>query len=156
MPPDCFICAKHRGEVPVPGGLIYADDLVVLSHLPLERPTERVERAYLGHLFLEPRRHIAELGELHPDEAARFGQLAARAGRAVLDGLNAEHVYAAVVGHHVAHLHCTCGLGIRKLPASTASTGWTSGPMPRWETSRPSKRPAPAFGRRWMADAVFR
>src|SRR3954467_5199687 len=32
-------------------------------------------------------------------------KLAARAGRAVLAGLDAAHVYAAVVGHHVAHLH---------------------------------------------------
>src|SRR3954471_89880 len=141
MPPDCFICAKHRGEVPVPGGLIYADDLVVLSHLPLVRPNERVERAYLGHLFLEPRRHIAELGELHPDEAARFGQ-ARRARRPRCPRRTGRR---ACLRRRRRPPRCSSApalvASVSALPASTASTGWTSGPTPRWETSRPSKRP---------------
>lgn len=105
MGEPCFICAKHRGEVPLPGGLLYENDLVVLSHLPLETPTGQVDRAYLGHLFVEPRRHVAELGDLDAAEAAQVGQLAARASRALTSSLGAEHVYAAVIGHHVAHLH---------------------------------------------------
>jgi hypothetical protein len=29
---DCLICRKHRGEISIPGGVVYEDDLVVASH----------------------------------------------------------------------------------------------------------------------------
>ncbi len=31
----CFVCRKHRGDVSVPGGLIYEDDLIAVSHAQL-------------------------------------------------------------------------------------------------------------------------
>jgi len=32
---DCFVCRKQRGEVSVPGGVIYEDDLISISHAQL-------------------------------------------------------------------------------------------------------------------------
>jgi histidine triad (HIT) family protein len=102
---DCFVCDKHREMSTVPGGELIADDDVVVSHLPLITPQGTSDSVYLGHLVLEPRRHLRELGELSPDEAASLGRLSARASAALTASEGAEHVYAAVIGHGVEHLH---------------------------------------------------
>ena len=102
---DCFVCGKHRDMASVPGGELIADDHTVVSHLPLSTPQGTAESVYLGHLVVEPRRHLRELGELSADEAASFGRLSARASAALTASETAEHVYAAVIGHGVEHLH---------------------------------------------------
>jgi diadenosine tetraphosphate (Ap4A) HIT family hydrolase len=91
----CSVCAKHRALDEILG-----DEHAVVSHLVPEG-----EPVYLGYLFVEPRRHVAGLGELTPAEAASFGRLAADAAGALRRGEGAEHVYAAVIGHGVDHLH---------------------------------------------------
>lgn len=98
---DCFVCRKHRGEEPVPGGPIYEDHLLFASHTA---PSPG-ERAYLGWCFVEPRRHAPGLADLTDEEARAIGLLAARLSRALKAELNAEHVYAFVIGDHVPHLH---------------------------------------------------
>jgi diadenosine tetraphosphate (Ap4A) HIT family hydrolase len=101
---ECFICAKHADPQLAP--LVLAEDEhVVVAHLPLVTPSSAAERVYLGYLFVEARRHVAELGELSDAEAAAVGRQAARASRALQASEGAEHVYAAVVGHGVAHFH---------------------------------------------------
>jgi histidine triad (HIT) family protein len=102
---DCFVCAKHRDMGTVPGGELASDEHVVLSHLPLVTPQGTAESVYLGHLVVEPRRHLRELGELTGEEAASFGRLVARAAAALTEAAGAEHVYSAVIGHGVEHLH---------------------------------------------------
>ena len=70
-PVVCFVCAKHRGDLPVPGGLVWEDELVVATHRILTTPKgETVREVYLGHLVVEPRRHVAELAELTDSEAS--------------------------------------------------------------------------------------
>lgn len=101
MNADCFVCRKHRGEIPVPGGALHEDALVYCSHV---FDPERNPAPYLGHLIVEPKRHAPGLADLTDDEARAVGALAARASRA-LYAEGAEWVYAAVLGHHVAHLH---------------------------------------------------
>jgi histidine triad (HIT) family protein len=102
---DCYICRKHGAMSIVPGGVIAEDEHAVVSHLPLTTPTACASAVYLGHLFVESRRHAAELGDLTPDEAASVGQLAALVSRALMTSEGAEHVYAAVIGHGIAHFH---------------------------------------------------
>jgi histidine triad (HIT) family protein len=102
---DCFVCLKHRDMDAVPGGVIAADDHVVVSHLPLRTPQGEADSVYLGHLVVEPREHVRELGELSDDQAASLGRLAARASAALTRAAGAEHVYSAVIGHGVEHLH---------------------------------------------------
>src|SRR4051812_966220 len=95
MADACPVCAKHR-ELEA----IVADEHAVVSHLQAGD-----EPVYLGYLFVEPRRHVAELGDLSADEAASFGRLAALAGDALRRSEGAEHVYAAIIGHGAEHLH---------------------------------------------------
>jgi len=98
---DCFVCRKHRGEEPVPGGAIYEDDLVYASH----KAPPPDGRAYLGWCFVEPCRHASGLADLTDAEAQAIGWLVARLSRALKAELNAEHVYAFVIGDRVPHLH---------------------------------------------------
>jgi diadenosine tetraphosphate (Ap4A) HIT family hydrolase len=98
---DCFICAKHAAGIDA----VVADEHALVTHLPLTTPAGTAQSVYLGYLFVEPRRHVAELGDLRPEEAASVGRLAATAAGALQRSEGAEHVYAAVIGHGVDHLH---------------------------------------------------
>ncbi len=99
---SCLVCRKQRGITPPPGGILYEDELVFASHsfIPQDQ-----ENTYLGILFLEPKRHIAGLEELSPEEGAHMGSAAARLSRALQLATDAEHIYLFVLGHHVDHLH---------------------------------------------------
>jgi histidine triad (HIT) family protein len=99
---DCFVCRKHRGEVSVPGGAVYQDDLLYAGHASI--PAEEGV-AYLGSLLVEPRRHVPGLADLTDAEAQRLGLLITRLSRALIVSAGAEHVYLFVFGHHVPHLH---------------------------------------------------
>jgi histidine triad (HIT) family protein len=104
---DCFVCRKHRERGPLmPGGAIAEDDLVVVSHIVTPDALGREGTdAYLGHLFVEPKRHAPGLADLTDMEARGVGWWCARASRALRDVAGAEHVYAAVFGDAVPHLH---------------------------------------------------
>src|SRR3954451_15758781 len=118
----CYICTKHEAMAIVPGGEILADEHVVVSHLPLTTPTSCSASVYLGHLFVEPRRHVTELGELTADEAASVGGLASLTSGALQRSEGAEHVYAAVIGLGVEHLHLPL---IARYPGTPREYWWT-------------------------------
>ncbi|MBI2845016.1 MAG: HIT family protein [Chloroflexi bacterium] len=99
---DCFVCRKQLGEIAIPGGAIYKDELVYAGHVQI---LEGNSTAYLGYLMVEPQRHIPGLGDLNDEEAQALGRLVARLSRALKSTERAEHVYAFVLGHHVPHLH---------------------------------------------------
>jgi histidine triad (HIT) family protein len=119
---ECYICTKHTAMSVVPGGELIADEHAVVSHLPLTTPTSCSASVYLGHLFVEPRRHVTELGELTADEAASVGRLASLASGALQRSEGAEHVYAAVIGHGVEHLHLHL---IARYPGTPREYWWT-------------------------------
>ncbi|HEX8102515.1 MAG TPA: HIT family protein [Solirubrobacteraceae bacterium] len=122
MSGECFICTKHGALSVVPGGAILADEHAIVTHLPLVTPTLCSPSVYLGHLFVEPRRHVPGLADLTPEEAASFGRLASAASRALRRSEGAEHVYAAVIGHGVDHLHLHL---IPRYPDTPEAYWWT-------------------------------
>jgi histidine triad (HIT) family protein len=90
----------------MPGGPVAEDELVLVSHIVTPDALGREgTRAYLGHLFVEPRRHAPGLADLTNAEAQSVGSWSALASRALRDAAGAEHVYAAVIGDAVPHLH---------------------------------------------------
>ncbi len=104
---DCLVCWKHqeRGAL-VPGGPVGEDELVLVSHVVTPDVLGRdCVTAYLGHLFVEPRRHAPGLADLTDAEARSVGWWCMRASRALREVSGAEHVYAAVFGDGVPHLH---------------------------------------------------
>ncbi|MEJ2012919.1 MAG: HIT domain-containing protein [Anaerolineales bacterium] len=98
----CFVCRKHRGEVVVPGGPIYEDDLVFSGH---SWSVEQSSTPYLGSFIVEPKRHVPTWAELNDDEAAQIGRLIRDVSRALKQVAGAEHIYVFVLGHNVPHLH---------------------------------------------------
>lgn len=97
----CFICEKHASTGRSSGGMIFDDGVVYAGHtLPVRAPD-----VPLGYLMVEPRRHVAGLGQLTDDEAARIGMVTNRLAAALRDGEGAEHVYSFVFGDRVPHLH---------------------------------------------------
>jgi hypothetical protein len=52
-PSTCFICQKVRGQITIPGGLIWRDELIQATHL-FPGPDGS---AYLGYLLIEPLPH---------------------------------------------------------------------------------------------------
>ncbi len=101
---DCFICRKHLGEIEVPGGPIYEDDLLYAAHIGYPQSQEE-QAIYLGYLMVEPKRHIPGLADLTDVEAQAIGLLVTRLSRALKASVEAEHIYEFVLGHHVPHLH---------------------------------------------------
>jgi histidine triad (HIT) family protein len=90
----------------MPGGPVAEDDLTVVSHVVTPEALGRTgTTAYLGHLLVEPRRHAPGLEDLTDPEARSVGWWTTRVSRALRDAAGAEHVYAAVIGDGVPHLH---------------------------------------------------
>ncbi len=83
----------------MPGGAIYEDDLLCVSHIGGE------EETYLGYLMVESKRHIPGVAELTDLEAQMIGQMVSRLGRALKASEGVDHVYIFVLGDHVPHLH---------------------------------------------------
>ncbi len=102
MPSECFVCRKHQGLENVPGGAIFEDELVFISHAQLWGDESR---HYLGHVFVEPKRHTPQLSDLTKEEAQAIGYYTSLVAKALVEILKVEHVYSFVLGHHVDHLH---------------------------------------------------
>ena len=117
---DCFICRKHRGEFAVAGGPIADDDLVVAGHV-WETPSGIPEDVYIGHVFVETKRHAPSFADLSTDEAAAVGILASRLSRALKEALGADFVFAAVIGTGVPHFHLHL---LARYPGAPADLPW--------------------------------
>ncbi|MGN6794753.1 MAG: HIT family protein [Streptosporangiaceae bacterium] len=104
---DCFVCRKHRDRgALMPGGPVAEDELIVVSHTVTPETLGRDgATAYLGHLFVEPKRHAPGLADLTDAEARSAGWWCTHVSRALRDIAGAEHVYSAVIGDGVPHLH---------------------------------------------------
>jgi histidine triad (HIT) family protein len=99
--PSCDVCREIAGEVELPGGFLWASELVVAFHVPpLLEPTPM-----LGHLLIAPRRHADTWADLSDEEASQIGIATAALGRALRTVTNAERLYSAVIGHHSPHFH---------------------------------------------------
>ncbi|NIS79925.1 MAG: HIT domain-containing protein [Anaerolineales bacterium] len=99
---DCFVCLKHRGEILVPGGAVYEDQLIYVGHASISDDETEI---YLGFLMVEPKRHVPGMAELDDVEAGAIGRMITRLSRALKEREGAEHVYLFRLGHHVDHLH---------------------------------------------------
>ena len=96
------MCRKHVGEISIPGGAVYEDELVYAGHAAIPKGQTS---SYLGSLMVEPKRHISGLADLNDDESQKVGLLIARLSRALTTSEGAEYVYMFVLGHAVPHLH---------------------------------------------------
>jgi histidine triad (HIT) family protein len=99
---DCLVCRKHRGWLRIPGGVIFENEIVYVSHAQL---FGEEKDHYLGHLFVEPKRHVPKLSDLSEEEAQMIGLFVRQATRALEQVQDVEHAYAFAIGDHVPHVH---------------------------------------------------
>jgi len=102
MNSECFICRKHKGSEKVPGGAIFENELLYISHAQLWGDETK---HYLGHIFVEPKRHAPQLSDLTREEAEAIGYSTSIVAKALIETLGVEHVYSFVIGDHVPHVH---------------------------------------------------
>ncbi len=99
---DCMVCRKQHGEILIPGGPIFENELIFISHaLPFGKEKDH----YLGHVLIETRRHVPELSQLKESEAEMIGLYTQRVSKALMETLGMVHVYSFVIGDGVPHLH---------------------------------------------------
>src|SRR5581483_7341002 len=94
---NCFLCRKHRGELPIPGGFIYKEALLAVCHVQsLESDSGST---YPGYVMIENKRHVPGLAGLTSDEARAGGLMASRLARVLIACEGAKHIYDFVFGH---------------------------------------------------------
>ena len=81
---ECVGCAIARGEVNLPGGIIYDGESIILATDP--------EIPIPGFLIITSKRHIQSFAELTADERTEIGNTIAIAERAIKDLKIAETV----------------------------------------------------------------
>jgi histidine triad (HIT) family protein len=113
--PDCLFCKLLAGEIPA--SIVYEDERVVaFRDINPQAPT---------HVLVIPRRHIATLNDLGPEDDGLVGELVRRAGAIAKEQGHAERGYRVVfncnadAGQTVFHIHLHLVAG-RKL-------GWPPG-----------------------------
>jgi diadenosine tetraphosphate (Ap4A) HIT family hydrolase len=109
-----------------------ARDAPLVSHIVTPDTMGRQgTTAYLGHLFVESRRHASGLPDLTDAEARSVGWWSTRVSRALRDVAGAEHVYAAVIGDAVPHLHIHL---LPRFPGTPPEYWWTR--LDEWPEAR--------------------
>ena len=98
---DCPFCRRFQGKDPDPGGSLIETELVRAQHAVVPDGQSGV---YLGWLVVTPLRHVTSVADLTDEEALDMGRARTRLALALQDS-GASHVYAAVIGDQVAHLH---------------------------------------------------
>lgn len=120
----CFTCDVNRGRQPAPGGTIYEDELWIADH--------GVSRLVAGYVVLKPKRHVHELADLDPGEAATLGIAQRMLLAAMRAALRPERIYVCSFAETVHHLHFHLlprhshmpGLGPDLLPALFTEERW--------------------------------
>ena len=99
--PDCLFCKIIAGEIP--GTILYQDDHVVaLKDINPQAST---------HVLIVPRRHIASLNDLTPEDDALVGEMTRRAAAIAREHGHADRGYRPVfncnadAGQTVFHIH---------------------------------------------------
>lgn len=112
---DCLFCKIIAGQIP--GAIVYQDDrLVAFKDINAQAPM---------HVLVVPRRHIATLNDLTPDDDGLVGEMTRRAAAIAREHGHGDRGYRTVfncnadAGQTVFHIHLHV-LGGRRL-------GWPPG-----------------------------
>jgi histidine triad (HIT) family protein len=107
---DCLFCKIIAGQIP--GAIVYQDDrLVAFKDINPQAPT---------HVLIVPRRHIATLNDLTPEDDGLVGEMTRRAAAIAGEHGHADRGYRTVfncnadAGQTVFHIHLHV-LGGRRL-----------------------------------------
>lgn len=95
---ECLICEKHKNDVDI----VFQDSIVSVSHIV--RHPESSDN-YLGYYIVESRRHFRGMYDATDEEMAIIGKMLKSLSKALINVLDAAHVYAFVIGEGLYHFH---------------------------------------------------
>lgn len=97
---ECLFCQIQYNLVPVIGGPIYEDELVLATHYSYDQLP-----VYLGYLVVQTKRHAPTFADLTDCEAKAVGLLITRLARALKECTDVERCYVVFFGEATPHLH---------------------------------------------------
>ena len=97
--PTCRICSVSMGQLEIPHGILYQDDLWVVRH---SAPPYGVA----GWLTIQSRRHVPEPAEFNDAEAESFGPTLRYFEGVLREITGALRIYTAAMGESFPHFHC--------------------------------------------------
>lgn len=95
---SCGICQLGAGETPVPGGVVYEDDLWLIRHAP---PPYGVP----GWMTLQSQRHVPGIAHFDDAEAACFGTALRHFERVLEEVTGAVRIYTVSMNESFPHFH---------------------------------------------------
>jgi diadenosine tetraphosphate (Ap4A) HIT family hydrolase len=95
----CGICKANSGEVPIPGGIIFENDLWLVRHLTPGRGVP-------GWMMVQSQRHVAGISGFNDAEAANFGPAFRHLQKVLQDVTGALRIYTASMNESSPHFHC--------------------------------------------------
>ena len=94
----CLICEKHNNGVDI----VFQDSMVAVSHL-VRHPDSPDN--YLGYYMVESMRHFRGMYDATDEEMAAIGKMLKSLSKALMNIIDAAHVYAFVIGEGLYHFH---------------------------------------------------
>lgn len=94
----CFICEKHIKGIDI----VFQDSLVSVSHMV--RHPDKSDN-YLGYYMVESIRHFRGMYDATEEEMAAIGKMLKVLSNALMNVLDAAHVYAFIIGEGLNHFH---------------------------------------------------
>ncbi len=96
--PSCRICDQNHGDVEIPHGILYQDDLWIVRHAA---PPYGVA----GWLTVQTRRHAAEPAAFNDAETRSFGPMLRHFEGILKEITGALRIYTAAMGESFPHFH---------------------------------------------------
>ena len=96
--PSCGVCKLGAGEQPIPGGVVYEDDLWLIRHAP---PPYGVA----GWMTLQAQRHTPGIAHFDDAEAQRIGPELRHFERVLEDVTGALRIYTVSMNESFPHFH---------------------------------------------------
>ena len=113
---QCSVCKQNAGEVEIPGGVIWQNDLWLVRHGPLPVPLA-------GWTMFHTQRHVQGPAHFTDAEAAKFGPALRHITRTLEQVTGAPRVYVVAFGESTPHMHAHLIPRYADLPADLAAFG---------------------------------
>lgn len=112
----CAICKANSGEAPIPGGIIFENDLWLVRHLAPGRGVP-------GWMMVQSQRHVAGISSFNDAEAANFGPAFRHLQKVLQDVTGALRIYTASMNESSPHFHCHLIPRYAQMPKDASAWG---------------------------------
>lgn len=110
----CGICKTNAGEAPIPGGIVFENDLWLVRHL-------MPGRGVPGWMMVQSQRHVAGIAYFNDDEVASFGPSFRHFEKALEKVTGAQRIYTAAMNESFPHFHCHIVPRYAKMPKDASA-----------------------------------